>query len=442
MSEVLIKAAQLILSLSILVILHELGHFLPAIWFKTRVEKFYLFFDPYFSLFKVKFKGTEYGIGWVPLGGYVKIAGMIDESNDKDFLNREPQPWEFRSKPAWQRLIIMLGGVTVNAILGIIIYSAIMFYYGEMYLPAKNLKYGIMTDTLGYEIGLKNGDQILSVGNKPIETLSDVGREILLNDAASIEVARGMERIVIPVDEEFQAKLLRSPGFLTPRFPFTIYDFAENSAAKKAGLKIDDRVVAINGNRTFFYDEVRNSLATNKGRQIQVTVQRGNKLENLSVNVPETGLLGVMPATYDKYFAFEVKTYSLLQSIPKGFEKASSTFSNYLKQFKLIFSPTVKGYESVGGFMRMGSIFAPTWDWEHFWNITAFLSVVLAIMNLLPIPALDGGHVVFLLYEMITRRKPNEKVLEYAQYAGMFILLSLMLYANGNDIYTYFINKM
>ncbi len=442
MSEFFIKAAQLILSLSFLIVLHELGHFLPAKWFKTRVEKFYLFFDPYFSLFKIKRGDTEYGIGWIPLGGYVKIAGMIDESNDKEFLNREPEPWEFRSKPAWQRLVIMIGGVTVNAILGVIIYAGIMFYYGETYLPLANAKYGIMVeDSIGLKMGLQNGDKIVSVQKVPVRSFTDVYKEILLNEAQTIQVIRNNEPLEINLKDDYRAAMIKAQNFISPRIPFTICDFAPGSVAKKAGVKIDDKVVAINGVKTEYFDEARTQLLANKDKDITLTVQRGNAFTDIKFHLPETGMLGIIRASANHYFPYQVTQYSLLESFPKGLEKAYSTFENYLKQFKLIFSPTVKGYESVGGFGRMGGLFSPTWDWEHFWNITAFFSVVLAIMNILPIPALDGGHVIFLLYEMITRRKPNEKFMEYAQYTGMMLLFGLMLYANGNDLYRFVAEK-
>jgi regulator of sigma E protease len=443
MTEFLIKAAQLILSLSILIGLHELGHFLPAKWFKTRVEKFYLFFDPYFSIFKFKKGDTEYGIGWVPLGGYVKIAGMIDESVDKEFLNRAPEPWEFRSKPAWQRLIIMIGGVTVNVILGIVIYAGIMFYYGETYLPIENAKYGIMVDSIGYKMGLRNGDQIETVQRKKIETFNQIYKEILLNEADRIQIIREGKSMDIHITDEAKIEIVKSRnmGFIDPRIPFTVGDFTGVSPAKNAGMKPNDQIVAINGASITFFDEARSILDQNKDKTISVTVVRsGNPLE-LKFHLPQTGYMGVFPVSYDKVFEMKVVHYSFLESFPKGIEKAVTTFENYLKQFKLIFSPKIKGYESVGGFASMGRIFSSTWDWEHFWNITAFFSIVLAIMNILPIPALDGGHVMFLLYEMIVGKKPSEKFMEYAQYAGMAFLFSLMIFANGNDLYRWATNQ-
>jgi len=443
MSEFLIKAAQLILSLSILIVLHELGHFLPAKWFKTRVEKFYLFFDPYFSLFKFKKGDTEYGIGWIPLGGYVKIAGMIDESVDKEFLNREPEAWEFRSKPAWQRLIIMIGGVSVNVILGIFIYAGIMFYYGETYLPVENAKYGIMVDSVAYNIGLRNGDQIIAVQQKKIKSFDQIFKEILLNDAETIQIIRDGKAMDVTITEESKIAIVKSRkmAFLAPRIPFTVGDFVDSSPAQLAGMRSNDQIVAINGNPITFFDEAKNILKDYKGQKISVSVLRAGKPAEISFLLPQTGLMGVSPVSFDKVLKLKEEHYSLLESFPKGLEKASNTFENYIKQFKLIFSPKIKGYESVGGFATMGQIFSPTWDWEHFWNITAFFSIVLAIMNILPIPALDGGHVMFLLYEIILGRKPSEKFMEYAQYAGMAILFSLMIFANGNDLYRWATNQ-
>ena len=423
--------------------MHELGHFLPAKWFKTRVEKFYLFFDPYFSLFKFKKGDTEYGIGWIPLGGYVKIAGMIDESVDKEFLNREPEAWEFRSKPAWQRLIIMIGGVSVNVILGIFIYAGIMFYYGETYLPVENAKYGIMVDSVAYNIGLRNGDQIIAVQQKKIKSFDQIFKEILLNDAETIQIIRDGKAMDIAITEESKIAIVKSRkmAFLAPRIPFTVGDFVDSSPAQLAGMRSNDQIVAINGNPITFFDEAKNILKDYKGQKISVSVLRAGKPAEISFLLPQTGLMGVSPVSFDKVLKLKEEHYSLLESFPKGLEKASNTFENYIKQFKLIFSPKIKGYESVGGFATMGQIFSPTWDWEHFWNITAFFSIVLAIMNILPIPALDGGHVMFLLYEIILGRKPSEKFMEYAQYAGMAILFSLMIFANGNDLYRWATNQ-
>ncbi|MBL0047250.1 MAG: RIP metalloprotease RseP [Bacteroidetes bacterium] len=433
--EILIKAAQLILSLSILVVLHELGHFIPAKLFKTRVEKFYLFFDPWFSLFKTKKGDTEYGIGWLPLGGYVKISGMIDESMDKEQMALPPQPWEFRSKPAWQRLIIMLGGVTVNAILGVFIYICILAYWGEEYLPTQNLKYGIACDSAAFEMGLQNGDKILAVDHKVVDNFAKIPAEIIFNQAKSVSVEREGKNLDIIIPPGFTSVLIKSQGsFIAPRQTIEIEELAPGSPALKAGLLKGDKIIGIDSLQTPYFDQFRAELQKHKNQTIAVKLIRNGVETTANVAVPEEGLIGFTLKSFDTYLEFKKIDYSMIDAVPAGFSKAYHTFDDYIKQFKLIFSPETKAYKSLGGFITMGKIFSPVWDWQRFWNLTAFLSIVLAIMNLLPIPALDGGHVMFLLWEVITRRKPNEKFMEYAQTAGMILLFALLLFANGNDI--------
>lgn len=437
--EILIKAAQLILSLSILIILHELGHFIPAKLFKTKVEKFYLFFDWKFSLWKYKRGETEYGIGWIPLGGYVKIAGMIDESMDKEQLKLPPQPWEFRSKPAWQRLIIMIGGVTVNVLLAIAIYIGILFYYGEDVLPTANLTYGISCDSLALEMGLRNGDKIVSVEGKQVDNFNKVSMEIILNEARTVQVMREgkLENIVVPAG--FIAKLIKQPkDFIMPRFPFVIEDFGEASPAKAAGILAKDKIVGINDMKMAYFDEFRSEIQKHKNQTVNVKVLRNNAEISLPVKVNAQGFIGVIPKSFDQFLKIEEKKYSFFEAIPAGTKKAFTTVSDYVGQFKLIFNSEVQGYKQLGGFITFGKVFAPEWDWMRFWNLTAFFSVALAVMNLLPIPALDGGHVLFLLVEMVTGRKLPEKFLEYAQTVGMILLLGLLLFANGNDIFRLF----
>jgi len=437
--EILIKASQLILSLSILIILHELGHFIPAKLFKTKVEKFYLFFDWKFSLWKYKKGETEYGIGWIPLGGYVKIAGMIDESMDKEQMKLPPQPWEFRSKPAWQRLIIMIGGVTVNVLLAIAIYIGILFYYGEEVLPTANLTYGVSCDSLALEMGLKNGDKIVSVDGKQVESFKKVSMEIIMNEARTVQVMRDgkLENIVVPAG--FIAKLVKQPNdFILPRFPFVIEDFGEASPAKAAGILANDKIIGINDMKMEYFDEFRNEIQKHKNQTVQVMVLRNGTELSLPVKVNDQGFIGVMPKSLDHFLKIEEKKYTFFEAIPAGTKKAFTTVSDYVGQFKLIFNSEVQGYKQLGGFITFGKVFAPEWDWMRFWNLTAFFSVALAVMNLLPIPALDGGHVLFLLVEMITGRKLPEKFLEYAQTVGMILLLSLLLFANGNDIFRLF----
>ena len=435
--SVVIKIAQFLLSLSILVFLHEMGHFLFARLFKTRVEKFYIFFNPWFALFKKKIGETEYGIGWLPLGGYVKISGMIDESMDKDQMKQPPQPWEFRSKPASQRLLIMIGGVLVNFVLALAIYSLTLYAWGERYLPAANATNGIMVDSLAKSIGLQNGDRFLSLDGKKIENFNFIMHDLVIDNAGSIQVERDGRVLSIPIPEELIAPLLKSEtDFIAPRIPFIIGDFGKNeSPARDAGMKLNDRIIAVNGQATEYLDEVRAVAEGLKGLETVVTVLRDDREIDFTLTITDEGKIGVFPdGTLTRFFELETIEYSLLAAIPAGIRKGYRMTVSYLKQLKLIFTPKTKAYESLGGFIKIGSMFPGVWDWEYFWNMTAFLSIILAIMNLLPIPALDGGHVTFLMYEIVTGRKPGDKFMEYAQITGMIILLALLLYANGNDV--------
>ncbi|HOA10288.1 MAG: RIP metalloprotease RseP [Bacteroidales bacterium] len=433
--EILVKVGQFFLSLSILVILHEMGHFMFAKLFKTRVEKFYLFFNPWFSLFKFKHGETEYGIGWLPLGGYVKISGMIDESLDKEQMKQPPQPYEFRSKPAWQRFLIMIAGVMVNVVLAIVIYCATLYTWGEEYLPTRSLKYGVSCDSLAQSIGFQNGDKILSVSGREVENFQMVAHDILLNDDRTVEVLRGNDTIKITVGEEALASLVKNPLIFIPRIPFIVDEVRPNEPAQAAGFLKGDKLLAVNNTPKQFFDEFRQAMQENKSKTVTVTVERGGQPVNLEVNVPESGIIGIVPVTdLTKFFEINRKDYTLLQSIPAGIARGTATIKSYLKQLKLIFKPETKAYESLGGFISIGKIFPGTWDWQAFWNLTAFLSIILAIMNILPIPALDGGHVLFLLYEMVSGRKPSDKFLEYAQIIGITLLLLLIVYANANDI--------
>lgn len=438
--EILIKALQLILSLSILVILHEMGHFIPAKLFKTRVEKFYLFFDPWFSLFKRKIRDTEYGIGWLPLGGYVKISGMIDESMDKEQMKQPPQPWEFRSKPSRQRLIIMIGGVTMNVILAIVIYIVMLAVWGEEYLPTKNVKYGITCDSLALEMGLRDGDKILTVDNNYIDDFSKIPSEIILERAKTIQVERDGKNENIVIAEGIVGKLIKkkTPDFIGLRYPFIVGGLGKHSPAEKAGMKINDQIIGIEQTYVNYFDQFRKEIVKFKNKDVVVHVLRGTDTLGLAMKVSSDGMIGVQTVDVNSLFEIEKHEYTILQAIPAGTVKAYKTVGNYLKQLKLVFSPETEAYKSVGGFITIGKIFPAEWDWQSFWGLTAFLSIMLAIVNLLPIPALDGGHVLFLLYEMITGRKPSEKFLEYAQYVGMILLLALLIFANGNDIWKLF----
>lgn len=437
METILVKAAQLITSLSLLVILHEFGHFIFARWFKTRVEKFYLFFNPWFALFKIKRGETEYGIGWLPLGGYVKIAGMIDESMDREQMKQPPQPWEFRSKPAWQRLLIMVGGVLMNFLFAILIYVGVLYAWGEEYIPTANVKYGIMVDETGEKLGFRNGDKILSVNHKPVENFAKVVPTIVLDKAPSVQIERDGQPMDIPITNESLALLLKSKGVFGLRFPFhfVIDGFDKVSPGKTAGLLAGDEIRTINGQSFVYYDEFQRTLKENKGKEIAIGFIRNGQPMELNIKTREDGLIGISNSySFQDMFEFKTIRYGLLESIPAGITRGIETTGNYLKQFKLFFIPEAKAYESLGGFITIGNIFPGTWDWQPFWNMTAFISIILAIMNLLPIPGLDGGHVMFVGFEMITRRKPNEKFMEYAQIAGMILLFALVIYANANDI--------
>ena len=432
---VFVQIAQFLLSLSILVFLHELGHFLLAKLFHTRVEKFYIFFNPWFSLFKKKIGETEYGIGWLPLGGYVKISGMIDESMDKEQMKQSPQPFEFRSKPAYQRLLIMIGGVLVNFLLALVIYSFMLFIWGEQYLPTKNAKFGIMCDSVALDIGLRNGDKILSVDHREIERFNSIFHDVVVGGASSIQVDRDGETIDIPIRDEHIAPLLKTSYFITPRFPFIVEDYLKVSPAREAGIQVGDHIVGINGIEIEFFDEFRTELAGIADEKIDISVIRDGRNLDYTLITSEDATIGVS-AVVDAERFFELKKieYSFLQAVPAGISKGFSRAISYVKQLKLIFTPKTKAYESLGGFIKIGSFFPQVWDWHAFWEMTALLSIILAIMNLLPIPALDGGHVMFLLYEIVSGRKPGDKFMEYAQITGMAILLLLLLYANGNDV--------
>lgn len=426
------------MSLSILVIIHEFGHFTFAKIFKTRVEKFYLFFDPWFSLFKIKKGETEYGIGWLPLGGYVKISGMIDESMDKEQMKLPPQPYEFRSKSSGQRLLIMTGGVLFNFISAMLIYIFVLFAWGETYLPTSNVKYGIVTDSVGYAIGLRDGDKILSVDNKHIENFMEITSNIALNNRKSIQIDRNGTVMNIEIPAEYVPKILKGKGLIEPRQPFgpfVISKFGKDSPGKTAGAQLGDEIKGINNKEFTYYDEFQKYMAANKDHPVVLNLVRKGDTINIPVKPTSAGLLGIIKSiSYDQIFELKKLNYGFFQSIPAGISKGFKTIQNYLKQFKLIFSRHNKGYESLGGFITIGSIFPGVWDWSAFWDLTAFLSIILAIMNILPIPALDGGHVLFLLFEVITGRKPSDKFLEYAQIAGMVLLLAILILANGNDV--------
>jgi regulator of sigma E protease len=431
--EILVKAGQLLLSLSILVIFHEFGHFLFAKIFNTRVEKFYLFFNPWFSLFKTKWGETEYGIGWLPLGGYVKISGMIDESMDKEQMKQPPQPWEFRTKPGWQRLLIMIGGVSVNFVLAFAIYTMILTIWGREYLPADGLKYGIMVDSLGKELGLKNGDQIVSVGNKKVAEFNRIVPELLLNDDKSIQVSRDGKVLNIKINPEQERQIIKhKKQILSFRTPFIVGEVQKDSPAGQAGIKEKDRIVAVNDSAIQYFDEFYDIVHAIKNKEVKIKILRDTTGIEFTMTTTPEGTVGLRSQVdFENDIKLQTLEYSFFGALAASGPIGYQAISDQVKQLKLI----PKHADQLGGFIAIGGIFPAIWDWEKFWYLTAMLSIMLAVLNLLPIPALDGGHVMFLLFEMITGRKPSEKFLEYAQIVGIVLLLGLLLYVNGNDIF-------
>lgn len=421
-----------ILIISILVILHELGHFIPAKYFKTKVEKFYLFFDVKFSLFKKKIGDTEYGIGWLPLGGYVKIAGMIDESMDTEQMKEEPKPWEFRSKPAWQRLIIMMGGVTVNFFLAWIIYTMLLFNNGDSYIPADNIKYGIQVDSIGEKIGLRTGDKILAIDGIKTKKFNDAVIDILLGD--NITVNRNGEKITFPIPDEGIKDILGAKGkrFLNYRSKPVLEKVTIGSVAEKAGILPGDEITGINGAKIDFWDEFTEIVQSSTNKELNVEVLRDGNTKELKLIVPEEARIGVELNTQDLIVTDE---YSFLESIPAGFNETIKVLSKQIKQFKILAKPKTEAYKSIKGPIGIVEMMPEEFDWSFFWSFLAMFSVWLAFVNLLPIPALDGGHVMFLLYEIISGRPPSEKVLERGQIIGFVIIMGLMAVVFGNDIW-------
>ncbi|MCK0123072.1 RIP metalloprotease RseP [Gelidibacter sp. F2691] len=441
--EFIIKISQFLLSLSLLIVLHELGHFIPARLFKTRVEKFYLFFDIKYSLFKKKIGETEYGIGWLPLGGYVKIAGMIDESMDKEQMALPPKPWEFRAKPAWQRLIIMLGGVAVNFVLALLIYIVMAFTYGDTDISVASIKGGYLIDNpLLTDLGFKTGDRIVSLGGNKVVKYSDINTNLIGAETVTIERDGAEQTISLP--EDFLGQLTTNKhegGLFTLRRPFLIEGVSDTSLNKSADILKGDVVKSINGKSVEYFDQAEDVLKEFKGETVAAEILRDGQTKRLDLQVDESGKLGVIiggsPDDWAKlgYFDIVRNEYSLGESLGIGFNRFTSQITGYFTQLKMIFSPSTGAYKGVGGFKAIFDVFPSAWSWEYFWGITAFLSIMLGVLNLLPIPALDGGHVMFLLYEMISGRAPSEKFLERAQLVGFVIIIMLVLFANGNDIF-------
>ena len=461
--EIWIKAAQLFLSLAILVTLHELGHFIPAIIFKTRVEKFYLFFNPYFSVFRFKKVNgkwqtswfskkspeewgedkdtTEWGIGWLPLGGYVKIAGMIDESMDKEQMSQPKQEWEFRSKKTWQRLIIMIGGVTVNLILGFIIYMGVLLFWGSEQVDTSKLKHGMSVHPYMQKYGLESGDIIYQYEDTKTTSIAEINKEIMLRGTRNLYVKKSSgKKETIRLPEDIDMELFKKGAFpvVTYRAESAIVDgVVDDSPADKIGLKKGDRIIEINKHAIHYFDQLQKELYRKRGKKVQIKTKRSKDTLTQTVSVSSDGTLGVQIKNEKiaDISAYSNKEYSFSEGVSEGFLYGYNTLSDYISQFKFIF--TEKGASSVGGFASIGNMFPGTWDWHAFWMNTALISIILAFMNILPIPALDGGHVIFLLYEMITGKEAPQRVLEIAQYIGIALLLGLLIYANGNDIYRF-----
>jgi len=445
--EILIKAGQLLLSLTLLVTLHELGHFVPARLFGTRVKKFYLFFDFLFplpnvlnfSLFKIKRGETEYGIGWFPMGGYVQIDGMVDESMDTEALKEEPKPWEFRSKPAWQRLIIMVGGVAVNLVLGFMIYSMVLFVWGKEKLPLANMEYGVYVDSTLAKYGLQDGDRILGMADQPVSYFDELGKAVLIHGGRQIQIERNGSTETVTLPAEIQKELLGNgaKGLFTPRAPFEVDSVLPDGLAAQAGFLKDDRIIKVGDVDSPGYLEGMKAIRASADKEIDVVVIRSGEQLTLHTKVDSDGRIGFLVRSPEAFIKTETYHYSFLESIPAGFVETGNVLGNYISSMKLLFSR--EGASQIGGFGSIGSLFSPTWNWHSFWSMTAFLSLVLAFMNILPIPALDGGHVVFLLYEMVVGKKPSDKFMEYTQMVGMALLLTLLVLANGNDIYKFLI---
>ena len=440
--DILVKICQFFLCFTILVGIHELGHFIMARIFKIRVEKFYIFFDPWFSLFKFRRGDTEYGLGWLPLGGYCKIAGMIDESMDKEYQNHEPQPWEFRSKPAWKRFLVMIAGVVMNVVLAVGIYIGICYAWGDAYFSNQDAKWGYNFNEAAHELGFRDGDRFVTIDGEEVDNVSEILNALIITEGdRTVVVERDGRQVTLTLPLEELIAMRREKGyenFISLPQPFVIDSVAAPGAA---ALHKGDEIVGIASRRTgdscenMDYNDYRAYLELHAGDTVTLAVLRGGSRMSLDVPVSEEGKLGVIRAAYP----LRTRQYSFWEAIPAGIRKTGEVISSYWEQLKMIVQPKTKMYEELGGFIAIGSIFPSTWDWQDFWMKTAFLSIILAVMNILPIPGLDGGHAIFTFWEMITRRKVSDKVLETAQYVGLIIILFLLLYANGNDIYRFFI---
>lgn len=429
--DIAIKIIQFILSFTLLVLVHEFGHFFFAKLFGVRVEQFRIFFGK--AWVKWHWGETEFGIGWLPFGGYAKLSGMVDESMDTEALASEPKEWEFRSKPAWQRLLMMLGGVMMNAVLAFAIYVGISLRWGDTYISNSEMPYGYVFNDYGHQMGFQDGDKILSIGGESVEDFAKIMTSLAIENDKTTIVERDGEQVAINIPTQSVMDFVEQTDFITPRVPFEVAGVVEGSGAEKAGLQAGDRFVAFEGERTEFFDQYSPLLMAHAGKVVNVGVQRGDEVVDVAVEVDGNGKIGV-GLNSAQYIPIRTRTYNFWQAIPRGAQRVGEEMSDYWKQLKMIVQPKTEMYKALGGPIAIGQIFPNTWNWEHFWKITALLSVIFAVMNVLPIPALDGGHVLFLLIEVITRRKPSDKVLMWAQMIGMMLLFALMFYATFNDI--------
>jgi regulator of sigma E protease len=458
--EAILKIVQLLFALSILVIVHEFGHFLFARLFRMRVDKFYLFFNPSFSLLRAKRingkwrfsffssqvpeawkehpEHTEFGIGWLPLGGYCKIAGMVDESMDKEQLRQAPKPWEFRTKPAWQRFFVMVGGVLFNLILAIFVYAGMLYTWGERYLANDDAIYGIKVNELTQELGFHNGDRVIAFDGQPIDRFDELQLNLIHQQAETATVVRDNDTLTISLDPQYLPAILNYRGMFNPVIPFVVAAVPDTSHNAQAGLQPGDHLIAIDGTPILSVDDAQTLLEKKKQQVIHAALQRNDSTVTAPLHVNDEGKIGVVLKGIPDLFHITEKNYSLLASLPAGAARGYNTVKNYIRELQLIFTPKTEAYKSVGSFITIGKIFPGAWDWQVFWSITAFLSIMLAVLNILPIPGLDGGHTLFVLYEMVTRRKPSDKFLEYTTYAGMIFLIGIMILAFGNDIFRLF----
>jgi regulator of sigma E protease len=435
------KTAQFILSFSIIVVLHELGHFIPARLFGARVEKFYLFFNTGFSLWKKKIGDTEYGLGWIPFGGYVKISGMIDESMDKEQMNKAPESFELRSKPAYQRLIVMLGGVIVNVILAIVIFIGIAWFWGDDFLPAKNLSYGIHPTEISKKMGLQDGDIIVALDQKELKDFFELESKIVLEDAKTIQIKRGDSLLSLSIPTTVGAELSNAnnaTAFVLPLFPVIVDSIGKSAVMVEGSFQKNDTLLSINGESVKYQHEFIEVKKKYSDSLVTVIAKRGLDTVTVRTLINNKAQLGLFVKLPMQLFKTVHQAYSFAEAIPTGIQRCFTTLDNYVTGIKQIFTGKVNPNDSLGSLISIGNTFPSQWDWERFWTLTAVFSIVLGFMNVLPIPALDGGHALFILFEMITGRKPSDKFMEYAQIAGMVLMFGLMLYALGLDFWRLF----